>query len=325
MTLTKTLGTSLAWIATMAMAHAAPYTFTPGNPIAVQGPQGDSLGTWTFIGGAGALELSNGSGAPGGVPTGAVGGLVGTLNVAEVHLTPLDGAQYQEATTVIDGDVTRAVSKVSATVTSVTVDDQTGAVLTVGSQGGALEQAERMVSVLKGGGVAFTNLRFDLIGRRVIADVSGTPLVYDVTTRTTSPGITTTVKDLYLWDISYITGPTTLLPSALAEASRGNFTPLVQQGFTLKTGADGQATLEAANLLYGLKVTEAGFNLVAQSLGITSGTVAWTALAAVNDEPDAWGSITSTITFAPSVPEPQSYMLMGLGLLGIVAIRCKVK
>jgi hypothetical protein len=38
----------------------------------------------------------------------------------------------------------------------------------------------------------------------------------------------------------------------------------------------------------------------------------------VNSQPDGWGSISSSIVFtAREIPEPSTYALMGLGLVGI--------
>jgi hypothetical protein len=306
----------LASLLSASLAHAGSYTFTPGVPVDVAGPQG-SLGSWTLIGGEGALNFSNGAGVVGETPTDAMGGLVGTINVAHINLTPLDGAQYAETTSVIDGEEVRSNVKVGAKVTSVTLDDQTGDVVAVGSFGGALEQAPRTANLLKGGQIAFTNLRFNLLDKTVTADLAGTPLVFNAATQTYVPGVTTTLKDVVTWSITSITGPTTLSPSALAAAAAGNFAPLQSQGFELKTQADGTQIVQASNVLYGLKVTELGFNTVAQSLGIGPTSVAWGALADVNNEPDGWGSITSTISFTRTIPEPSTYLLMGLGLVGI--------
>jgi hypothetical protein len=319
MTYTHRVAVILASLLNVGLAQAGTYTFTPNVPLEVSGPQG-SLGSWTLIGGTGALNFSNGAGVVGETPVDAVGGLIGTINVAHIKLTPLDGAQYSETTSLIDGEAVRSNVKVGATVTSVTLDDQTGAVVAVGSFGGALEQAPRTLNLLKGGQIAFTNLRFNLVEKTVTADLSGTPLVYDAATQTYQPGVTTTVKDMVTWNITSISGPTTLPPSALAAAAAGDFGPLQSEGFELKAQPDGTQLVQASNTLYGLKVTSQGFNLVAQSLGIGPTSVAWGALAAVNDEPDGWGSVTSTISFTRTIPEPSTYVLMGLGLCGIALV-----
>jgi hypothetical protein len=92
-----------------------------------------------------------------------------------------------------------------------------------------------------------------------------------------------TLNNFYLWDIGTIGGSTTLAA-----------------GTTTTT-------------LSGLSITTAGFNAFSTSLGLT--TAGKNALSTVTD----FGTITSTVVAStvPSVPEPSTYALMGLGLVGI--------
>ena len=89
-----------------------------------------------------------------------------------------------------------------------------------------------------------------------------------------------TLTNFYLWDIGSITGATQV------------------------TGAGTYTTT-----LSGLSITTDGFNKFVQSLGLL--TLGRSALQGVTD----FGVITSTIT--ASVPEPSTYALMGLGLVGM--------
>ncbi|WP_201748203.1 PEP-CTERM sorting domain-containing protein [Aquabacterium fontiphilum] len=94
------------------------------------------------------------------------------------------------------------------------------------------------------------------------------------------------LTNFYLWDIADITGPTQV-------TGPGTF----------------------VTTLSGLSITQEGFNVFSQSLGLL--TLGVGALQTV----DNFGTITSTITVA--VPEPSTYALMGIGLVtvGLVARR----
>lgn len=63
----------------------------------------------------------------------------------------------------------------------------------------------------------------------------------------------------------------------------------------------------------GLQITSAGFDTFSKSLGLLS--LGKGALATVAD----FGTITTTLTVT-AVPEPSTYALMGLGLIGIAAV-----
>jgi hypothetical protein len=96
-----------------------------------------------------------------------------------------------------------------------------------------------------------------------------------------------TVNNLALWNIGKIEGPTTFV---------------AQEG-----------TITANNTLSELSITTPAFNLFVQSLGIIEG--GFGVLQGISD----YGTITSTIsvTATAAVPEPSTYALMGVGLVGI--------
>ncbi|MDE2434542.1 MAG: PEP-CTERM sorting domain-containing protein, partial [Burkholderiales bacterium] len=92
-----------------------------------------------------------------------------------------------------------------------------------------------------------------------------------------------TLNNFYLWDITTITGATN-----------------VAAGTSLTA-------------LSGLKITTAGFTAFSTALGLTS--IGQGALAGVTD----FGAISSSLT-ATAVPEPSTYALMALGLVGISVV-----
>jgi hypothetical protein len=282
---------------------------------------------------------------------GSVGGLVGALNIGQVVLKPIDGANIVETPVDIDGDLFRGNVSIGARVSSLVADNVTGQILTANTIGGAEQVAARLSGVLNGGDVKVSNLRFDLANKQVIADMEGAPLVLVAGTSNWVPGTTTVKKDLVLWTITDITGPTAMRPEALLAAGSGDFSLMQADGYTLlKTEPTSDPrfplfTAQANNVFSNLKVTQAGFDFFTASLGIKSTSTAYATLKGVNDQADGWGTITSTMAFSqaelpgpyPAIPprpssdaliesypaitpEPSSYVLMGLGLIGIALV-----
>jgi len=92
-------------------------------------------------------------------------------------------------------------------------------------------------------------------------------------------------QNIALWNIANISGPTSF--------------------------AAVQGTITSVNELTGLSITSEAFGYFTQSLGILAGGLG--VLESITD----YGSISSTITVTASIPEPSTYALMGVGLLGV--------
>lgn len=319
----KSLFWGTVWM-TAAVSHANAQTMTvgvPGPAYTAEDPYTNwASASMTLLGGTATLAFNNATGADGGVSEGAVGGVVGALNTGQVQLFGLDGATVTQSVVYVDGDDTRGMSQLQTHVSKLLKDPRTGELTNVWTDGSAQFVANHVPGGVNGGEINVSNIRY-LPGNRVtiMADVSMTPLVND--NGVWSPGATTIEKDVWLWSASTITGATTLAPPAVYAAGAGDFSQLDALGFTQTAKGDGTQftyVFEGKTILGGLKITEWGFDMFANALGYQPGSAAYVALGNANNLPDGWGSLTSRISFSV-VPEPGTWALMALGLVGLAA------
>lgn len=212
--------------------------------------------------------------------------LVGALNSGSVEVTQVSPATVT-APTNSRGFYT-AISA-AAPIQSLTgsFDGTTVSIFGVGTTGGALLTAVADGFTNTGGSLSITNLRVDLTTQHVFATLVG------------GNGVGT-INSFDLWTYSSLSGPTS---------------------FAAVSG-----TTTSVNTISGLTISTAAFNTFAQALGLT--TAGKNAMSAITD----YGSITSSISVlatknssTPSVPEPSTYLLMGLGLVGIGAVSKRAK
>jgi PEP-CTERM motif len=321
--------TMAAWSTTTANAGVNPdlVTVNAGQSVRVSDPGGSGrTAELVFLGGSGVLSFSNGgildTGllASGAKPA-AVGGLVGALNTGKVALTSVDGAAITEkSVTLTSGRTQRGIVSIGANITSLTANGNTGVISLVTANGGATQTAPFIDGTLDGGQMTVNNLKIDLQGKLVYADMAYRALGLDG-----SYGPLVSKPNVALWNIGTITGPTVIPPEGLLAAADGDFSVLRNLGYEA-SGIYPYAT-RVKNVLSNLTVTDEGFAIFATGLGLADGSIGYDALAGVNTRAGGWGTMTSEVSFcalelggASVCPEPTTYALMGLGLVGIAAV-----
>jgi PEP-CTERM motif len=333
------IATSMVAVSAMAGVNPDVVTATIGKPVYVKDPGGSGReAELTILSGSGVLSFSNGgildTGLlPSGAKPAAVGGLVGALNTGKVVLTSVDGAAITEKNVTLSSTrAARGIVSIGAAVTSLSVNGNTGAIGLVSATGGATQTAPYIEGTLDGGQMTVNNLKIDLTNKLVYADMTYKALQLDGTYGpvVSNPGVA-------LWNIGSISGPTLLAPMAVIKAADGDFSELLALGYqqvSVTPRLDGspaiwsnQYVAKASNVLSNLTVTREGFDIFAAGLGLAPGSIGYDALDGVNSKAGGWGSMTSELIFqttelasippGSSLPEPSTYALMGLGLVGV--------
>ena len=212
-------------------------------------------------------------------------------------------------------------------------------------QGGLTFSIGATAGTAQGGSVQMSNLRVDVKNRQVIADLSGTSLGPSGTL-----GDTFSSPDTVVWTAAGVTGPAMITPDSLSTEGMGSALPA--NGFSIvdqyaatpsgfcPTGGGGYGngfcpsavyySFQSDMLLSNLEMTPAGMAFLHDALGLLD--TGDTALAAVNTSTEGkWGSLAlgaifravpsvtqSGIPVPASIPEPSTYLMMGLGLVGVL-------
>lgn len=291
---------AIASFVSLGAAHAATQTLTEGGSLSATAANGTN---WTLSGltGTGTLNFSD--------------QLISALNTAKVGLVQVspatlvapkdaNGNYLKAADTNGDGVKDAQVyAAAKATALGGTFDGNTLSVSTVVTAGGAQQTTIKNGATNGIGDLTISNLRVE-IGDR--AGFAGT--IYADLTSTTAGFVNRT--GYALWTFNQLVGPTSFaVPN-----------PAVETVFNVKNELHG---------LFFVNQTE-GLDLFAQALNLNT-TIGKPALKGVDNAASTtnidpltgkvagFGWITSTISVkaTPSIPEPSTYALMGLGLVGM--------
>ncbi len=285
MTFNKSLIAATAFIALAGTAHAATETKTLTTTGATSIIESNGY-TFSQLAGTGSLNFSS--------------TLITALNLAQVNVAAVAPATVAPTTSTTSTGIVRYTSvSAAAPVTSLTstFDGATLNVTTVGTAGGALQTTAKNSATNGPGQLSISNLQVDLTSKIIYADVVGNSTA-------SATGFTygsVNLSHYALWSFDSISGPTSFGIN----------------GSTTSVG--GQNTINGLFLVNAADVD----NIFVKTLGLNntgrSGITSVNTRSASNTA--GFGSILSNISasVAPvsSVPEPSTYVLMGLGLVGL--------
>nr|WP_315198055.1 PEP-CTERM sorting domain-containing protein [uncultured Aquabacterium sp.] len=209
--------------------------------------------------------------------------LMGALATGNVTLGSYGGAGLNYVTLASsDPEVgTYEAAVIGADIASLSYNASTGAVESVVSVGGATQAMPKNTSIKASGGnaqVGDLTINFNADGS---ANINGS--------------ITG----------SSLTGTAVNFSGLLFTVSAENIS-----GVTTFTTTPGTYSTQ----LNHLAITDAGFAALSSVFGLTKGGLGYSALSLAASD---FGNLNSTITVTPAVPEPSTYALMGIGLVGL--------
>ncbi len=256
-----------AFVATGGGAHATTATLTHDSRV----------NNWQLVGETGSLQFSS--------------LLISALNTAKVALAEVSPADLQVTTTSStssSGVVTTRFTGVnaSAPITALTgdLDNETYLfnVQQVSTAGGATQTTVKNGATDGPGFLSISNLKVDLLTKKVYADISGGNGVGDI-------------QGYHLWTYTSLTGPTSLeLPPSFS------------------------GSIKVTNTLSGLFASTAAMELIDQALNLNA--IGRSSLNTVNDPTKGGGAGFGTIVskiHVVAVPEPEAFAQLGVGLVGL--------
>jgi PEP-CTERM motif len=331
-------GTLLAALASTQVGAAFATVIGPGGSGVISGSPGASWGYKASLDEAAVVwDLSNGADSNYPVPLTGPEGVVDALNVLRASETRQGEAKLTEVMATW-GTRVKVTERVQAQVflpgESLNLNQGTGAIQTVAGSGGVLWSAPPILGLGDGGEVSIGNLRVDLVNQIVWANITGTPASIDGETFPTF-----TWNDTPLFSFASVSGVQGLSANAVEAGWRGDLTGLQAEGWTVQSAGVNALGLVGWAELKGLRVTDEARDGLIYSLGIVQGSTAYNVMAGLNSFAEGWGKVrvglgmrVTDLSLAPSttvlppvrlVPEPGTYALMGLGLVGLALVRAR--
>lgn len=147
--------------------------------------------------------------------------VIGAFGVAGIQITAAAPATLQTGNYPPPDDFAQ-FAWISAPVSTVTYDDTTGQVLSVQSQGGLIQTVAAPNAASRGGNITVQNIRVDLVGKTLYADVSG------------ANGLAS--SNIAFFNFSTLSGASTITPGVTANTTLSGLTLTAEGKQALITG-----------------------------------------------------------------------------------------
>ncbi len=240
------------------------------------------------------FSISNGSGAFDGVPVGSVGSMVGYLNASKATY-PTEGGSVVNLTRVAISSRINPIGiiGIESLISELTIDQPNGDITQIGLKGGFGITSPYLTAIVNGGSFFVRNLKIDLTNRRVIADITTSPQLWDSARQQEYSAPSATRSNIALWTFDAPSGATRFPTSGLTSNSN---TASSINGFTPVPTTSGRK-LTGVITLPNLRMTPQGLDIFAAATQGAPGSTFDGLLRNYNQSPNGWGTMKINIDF----------------------------